>query len=423
MSTLASPKVCVAHLGARRYYALPRVIHEAGMLERFYTDIFVGNKSLARAPLRRVANATKIHALQRWLNRDHEQLPNARVTSYDLFGLQSTLRRRFLGSTSDRYARINAEFNRRILRSGLPDCDVVWGWNSASLELFRHAKQLGKLCVLDQNLPPNAIVAALLREEQARWPGWQPSLAASDKSALIARQSQEWELADCIVAPSDFVRAGLLEVGVDSNKLRIVPYPVDLQRFHPPAAKARLDNRPLRILFAGEVGLRKGVPYLLDAVARLGKQRVQVRLAGPVRIARDKLEPYRDVAEFLGALPNKALPELYHWADVFVFPTLCDAFALAHAEALASGVPVITTPNCGSIVREGLDGHIVPIRDADAIQHALERYLDQPELLQTQSQAALDVRDRLSIRQYGLAVVSLICELTAKRPLDEARLS
>jgi glycosyltransferase involved in cell wall biosynthesis len=61
------------------------------------------------------------------------------------------------------------------------------------------------------------------------------------------------------------------------------------------------------------------------------------------------------------------MPAYFQQADVFVFPSLYEGSALVIYEALASGLPVITTPNSGSVVRDGLEGYVVPIRDARAL--------------------------------------------------------
>ncbi|TFH47206.1 MAG: glycosyltransferase, partial [Lysobacterales bacterium] len=157
------------------------------------------------------------------------------------------------------------------------------------------------------------------------------------------------------------------------TKFRIVPSGINYQPNGDQVSRsARPENNKLRVLFAGEVGLRKGVPYLLDALHILGPDRVEARFAGTVAIAASKLEPYRDVATFLGPVPYSMMAALYRWADVFVLPSICEGSAVVTYEALAAGIPVICTPNTGSIVRHGVDGFIVPIRDAEAVANRLD---------------------------------------------------
>jgi len=79
-------------------------------------------------------------------------------------------------------------------------------------------------------------------------------------------------------------------------------------------------------------------------------------------------------------VPRIMLAEIYRWADVFVFPTLIEGMGLVVLEAMASGIPVIVTPNGpGDVVREGVDGYVVPIRDVDAIADRLDYLRANPE--------------------------------------------
>jgi glycosyltransferase involved in cell wall biosynthesis len=130
-------------------------------------------------------------------------------------------------------------------------------------------------------------------------------------------------------------------------------------------------------LFAGEVGLRKGAPYLLEALRRLGPDQVEARFAGTVALAPEKLAPYRDVATLLGPVPRVQMPALYRWADVLVMPSLSETGPVVVCEALAAGVYVITTPNARSVLPESSAyGEIVPIRSVGAIEQALRGRLD-----------------------------------------------
>ncbi|NJL52352.1 MAG: glycosyltransferase family 4 protein, partial [Hydrococcus sp. SU_1_0] len=86
--------------------------------------------------------------------------------------------------------------------------------------------------------------------------------------------------------------------------------------------------------------------------------------------------------ELVGQIPRSQIKEHFAWADVFLLPSICEGSAIATYEALACGLPVIATPNTGSIVRDGLDGYIIPIRDVDAIVDKLELLITQSELLE-----------------------------------------
>lgn len=398
------PRVVVAHLGAGLSYAIPAAFERSGKLERFYTDTYIGDKPWLRALLGNIPAALRTPDVRRWMGRQSPDLRSRSVTSFDLFGIAYKWRVKSAGDANARFqifAAAGAEFNQKIIRQGgWRTADVVWAFNSAALELFEAAKEHGILRILDQNLAPHRVEGRLLEEEIALWPRWQRERLPDRDNPLIHRQEREWRIADRIVAPSRFVLEGLKEVGVPAEKCAIIPYPIDLSRFLP-VKRPPLGGRKLRVLFVGTVELRKGVQYLLEALRDLSGRCVEARIVGPIRLQGEIVDRYSDVAEFSGAVPRMEMNRHFDWADVFVFPTLCEGCALVHLEALASGIPVVTTAHCGSVVRDGIDGEIVPIRSSEAIVRALEHYISDPSYLSAQQHAAESGRHRLGFERYA----------------------
>jgi glycosyltransferase involved in cell wall biosynthesis len=373
--------VAVAQLGARMHYAVPRIFHDAGLLERLYTDSYVGNKPWLERTLGRLPPRLRSGGVGRLMGRKEERIPPAKVTSFDAFGLQYARAQRRAKGTVE-LTRIYADFARRFcdrVVARRPEADAIWAFNGAGLELFRWAKMRGMRCLLEQTLAPRRVVRNLLAEERERWPGWEPGLPLpSGPDPLTEREEEEWALADRIVAGSPYVVDGIRRCRGPAHKCAVVPYGVDTERFAPPAPSAAPSPAGrLRVLFAGEVGLRKGAPYLLQALLQFGPDHVEARFAGRVALASEKLVPYRDVANFLGPVPRSGMPELYQWADVLVLPSVCEGSATVVYEALAAGVYVITTPNAGSVLSgASAFGEMVPIRNAEAIAGALRRCRD-----------------------------------------------
>jgi glycosyltransferase involved in cell wall biosynthesis len=89
--------------------------------------------------------------------------------------------------------------------------------------------------------------------------------------------------------------------------------------------------------------------------------------------------------------------EFYREADVFVLPTISDGFALTQLEAMAHGLPVITTPNCGEVVRDGVDGFLIPARDSAALAKALTTLAEDPERLEAMRDSALENLARFNL--------------------------
>jgi len=412
----ALPRVIVAMLGARRHYAVPRLLQEAGHLERFFTDGYIGNKLWLETMLN-IFPATKRPAvIQRLLGRKEDAIPAKKVTSFDWLGLWYARAQRSAtkaGSLEDIYDEGARRFAENIRKHGLGNGNVLWGCNDASLELFEYAKRSGIRCILDQISSPKPLEQELTEEEYARWHDWVPSgERCIRKSTLEAREREEWRLADTVIAGSPFLERGLIACGVPAHKIRVVPSGVDLRRFAPTARAAFDGARPLRVLFVGRVSIMKGVPYLLQALNKLGPKLVQARFVGGVHLNREKLSASSNVGNFTGHIPRDSLPEEYRWADVFCFPSITEGSADVTYEALASGLPVVTTPNSGSIVHNGVDGFIVPIRDPDALAEAIGRYALDPDLLAQHQAATLQRRERAGLDRYKADLVSVVRDIS-----------
>jgi glycosyltransferase involved in cell wall biosynthesis len=176
-----------------------------------------------------------------------------------------------------------------------------------------------------------------------------------------------------------------------------VPYGVDV-RFGIPERPSR--EGLLRVLTVGAVGLQKGAPDVLTA-ARQTKEVATFRMVGQVRVAPSAERDLRSHLELRGAVPRSDIGEHFAWADVFLLPSICEGSATVTYEALASGLPVICTRNTGSVVRDGVDGFIVPIRSPEAIAKRLEQLASDRQLLR---QLSLNARQRsaeFTLERYG----------------------
>ena len=154
-----------------------------------------------------------------------------------------------------------------------------------------------------------------------------------------------------------------------AERISLLPYGVDLERFRPRADPAR--DGPLRLLFVGQLSQRKGLSYLLEALRRLPPGSCRATLVGPLVAEPAALAPYAGLFEHRPAVPHHEVHGLFAAADLFVYPSLHEGSALAIYEALASGLPVVCTPASGSVVQEGVEGLLVPPADAEALAAAI----------------------------------------------------
>lgn len=411
-------KVDVAFLGARRGYNLPRLLFSAGLLGTFYTDIYLGNKPWLQSIMRRLPDRLLPAGLIRLRGRQTADLPPSTVVSFDTIGLRVAWRR--FRARSWKESQINRvmlgrEFCKRVASRGFNGSAAVYCFKGGGLEIFREAKRRGLLCFMEQNSAAERIMDRLLRQEAERWEGWEPGMKfdAGDPARfpMTQREEAEWALADVIFCPSEFVASGLQSLGVSPEKCRVVPYGIDLNRFRLAGGDGRAGNAKggaLNVLFVGHVSVRKGVPALLEGLRRLNSTHIRCRLVGSVNLDPRRLAQYTDLVEVMGAVPRAHIGEHYRWADVLVFPSACESFGLVTCEAFAAGVPVIATPNSGSIVTDGVDGFIVSVGDSASIAERLERLASDRELLRSMSARALERSREFDTSSYGRRLLQTI---------------
>ena len=146
-------------------------------------------------------------------------------------------------------------------------------------------------------------------------------------------------------------------------------------------------RRTLRVLFLGQVILRKGIQYLIEAAKLLKEESIHFDVVGPIGISEEAMKSAPPNMTFHGSVTRDRTQEFYERADIFVLPTLSDGFALTQLEAMAHGLPVIATQNCGEVVTDGVDGLIVPASDPNALAEAFQLIIQDPKKLKAMSQA------------------------------------
>jgi glycosyltransferase involved in cell wall biosynthesis len=402
------PMFLVAMMGARMHYAVPRILHAAEALAHFYTDICAA-RDWPRA-LRMIPPALLPSGLRRLAGRVPRDVPRNLITAFPRFGLEYQRRRASARTVSEMTALhlwAGETFNRLILGASPPKQAALYCFNTAGLDLLRAWRGNGWPTFLEQTIAPRRVEERILREEEAAFPGWQqPRQRDEFVGDCEAREAAEWQEADCILCGSEFVREGIRQCGGPAERCVVVPYGIELGAF---AAGARppFRDRPLRVLTVGQISLRKGAHYVLEAARRLLGWAV-FRMVGPMEFLPRRAEELRRHVEWAGIVPRPEIQRHYQWADVFLLPSLCEGSATVTYEALAAGLPVVTTPNTGSIVEDASSGFVIPARDVDAIVQALERLMNDAARLEAMSQAARRRAAEGSLEAYAKRLLAAL---------------
>jgi len=268
-------------------------------------------------------------------------------------------------------------------------------------------------------MDPSQVEIAIVREEEKRWPGWakRPLLVPEDYTAW---RKNEWALADAVMVNSQWTLDALVKLGVPAGKIHIVPLAYELSGPEEdlPSGPRKPDSEPLRVLFLGQAILRKGIPDLLAAAKLLRGDNVRIDIVGTIGIADEFVVTAPANVRFHGAVSRDRVREFYRRADVFVLPTVSDGFALTQLEAMSHGLPVITTPHCGRVVTDGVDGFVVPARDPSALARAIQTLVEDPERREAMSEAARHALGGFSLDALDKNLRTL--EATLRRRPDSA---
>ncbi|MEO4001502.1 glycosyltransferase family 4 protein [Mesorhizobium sp. CAU 1732] len=397
----------VSQLGARMHYAVPRIFNQAGRLERLYTDI-CGAKGWPRI-LELVPNAALPRPLRRLSGRIPHGIPPEKLTCFEGIGINATVKRMMV-PTRAQDTRVSLEaakqFSRAVIASGFGSATGFYGIAGECLDQLREARRRGLRTVVEQIVAPRSILDRLVTEEADKHRGWEPPVGDDPlASMLIENEHAEWASADVIVCPSQFVRDGVAAAGGPSERCVVVPYGVDARG---PSGGGRIRAPgPLRVLTVGALGLRKGTPYVAAAAETLG-DRAEFRMVGPIAISDGRRREIEAFVQLTGPVPRSEIAAHYAWADVFLLPSVCEGSATVVYEALAAGVPVVTTENAGSVVRHGIDGFIVPLGDVEAICDYLNDLAGDDALLHAMSAQALQQAARHTVAFYGERLLAAI---------------
>jgi glycosyltransferase involved in cell wall biosynthesis len=245
-------------------------------------------------------------------------------------------------------------------------------------------------------------------QEAARFPEWAPGSAGDPFASEFAqRERDEWAVADIVICPSEFVRETVIAAGGPGEKCVLVPYGIEIGRF---AAPARRRTGHLRVLTVGAVGLRKGSPYGVET-ARQMLGEADFRMVGALGSAPSAQISTPPNLTLCGSVPRAEIASQFAWADVFLLPSACEGSATVTYEALAAGLPVIATPNTGSVVEDGVSGYVVPLGDEAAIIAALRRLAADPDRLATMSSAACLRAADYDLAAYGRRLLAALAPL------------
>jgi len=246
---------------------------------------------------------------------------------------------------------------RKLKKVDLNKVEIVHSWDFLP-GVYKFVKSKNPKIKIIQDVAmafPN--VLENIKDKEEPWKGEKLKIPEYMKKAI--------RYIDVFVAPSEFVKESLINEGIGEKKIYVIPFGVDIERFKP--LKNKNYGGKFKVAFVGAVNHRKGIKYLVKAWKELNLRNAELNLYGRV---------YPDVRKYLKNAGVYNI-KIHGFVDIskelsknsiYVFPSLLEGSSKSTYEALACGLPVITTFNSGSVVNDGKEGFIIPVQDAEAIK-------------------------------------------------------
>lgn len=276
---------------------------------------------------------------------------------------------------------------------------VTWGLQAEPIIKCAHSK--GIKVILERGSSHVVYQRDILLEEAKLFGTSTAYLEKSFSPARMERELWEYREADLIVVPSTFVKRTFIEQGISENKLFVNNFGVDLNAFYP---KEKKDD-VFRIIYTGQLTLRKGVHYLLQAFDELKLAGAELWLVGKKS---DEIIPflkkYNTGVSCFAPVPQNQLAGFYNSCDVFVMCSIEEGLAMVQPQAMACGLPLICTTNTGGedLITDGEEGFVLSIRNVEKLKEKLSYMYHNRDICRVMGhKSRLKVQAGYSWEDYG----------------------
>lgn len=370
-------QIVISHSGKQHSYHVAKSLNDLGYLNQFYTSSYIKHDILQNYFLK--------NNNQFWIRRFLTGLAGKKVEANWRFEIPEHLGKIFKYNSKKIeelvYSR-DEKFDTyisSILSKTKPN--YFWGFQGSCLKSLKAVKKYGGIAICELATAHITFAKQILNEEKLLHPDWSDSISNVDfPKNYENRLVEEPNEADIVIAASAFTKLSLTESGISESKIHVLPLGADVEHIKY-FEKKRDKNKPLKLLYAGTVTQRKGIYYLLEAMKNFHKSEVELHVIGNIFGSGIAFEKYKNVYTYHGAVSQQKLFEMYHEFDALVLPTIFEGFALVIVEAMAAGLPVITTAHSigPELIIDDQNGYIVPIRNIDAIKESIEKIVNKTE--------------------------------------------
>ncbi|MBW1929141.1 MAG: glycosyltransferase family 4 protein [Deltaproteobacteria bacterium] len=305
------------------------------------------------------------------------------------------------------------ELHDRLVARMLPkladEIDIIHAWPLGALHTIKAAKRLGIPVALERCNAHTRFAYEVVQRECKRLGVPLPKdHEHAYNESILKREEQEYELADAILCPSDFVVKTFLDKGFPKDKLFRFFYGVDDKVFYPGFERKTINGRPLTMIFVGVCAVRKGLHFALEAWHRSPASR-----DGTFYIVGDFLPAYREKLSGLLDHPSvrvlghrNDVPELMRKSDIFVLPSIEEGFGLVCTEAMACGCVPLVSDACTDLCRHMENAMVHEVGDVGALSEHITRLYEDRDLLSNLREAGIQNISKINWDAAGRSLVT-----------------
>lgn len=409
-------KVLVVHPEQQHSYRLASSIAKCGCLDAYITTVYNKSGSMTKKIIPLLRGMSKEKAKQRRSN----EIPDEKVIIIgEFFGLLNLLSQHCFKSKRVKlfFSDINRfYFQWRVANIAIKrEVDVIIGYNTNVSIMYSILQKkaptiiritdmaaanplyMQKIYLKDMELSPK--VAKRLSEEVGYF----------FEKKIEKRTKMELSLSQYFFVPSSFVKDSLIYSGISSDRIKIVPYGVDISKFTTKVQYSIAD--PLKFIYVGGTKELKGIYYLLEAFEKIPKSKATLIVVGNANLGED-LQGYNNVT-YTGMVLHSDIPSILNNADVFIFPSLGDSFSLSAMEGAACGLPLLISTNTGmkDLLTTGVEGFIFEVQSVNDIVKNVQWFIDNPHYVEQMGKAARVMAEKNTWERYAVLIKDAISGL------------
>ena len=411
-------KIIVSHPHKQHSFQTAIAIKRRGMLHKYITTVYDSGNSLT-SNIKKMLNGS---ALKKAQGRRCSELQEVEVKQFYEFGrliFLATIRFPKLLNIAISWDHIISYFfGKKVAQYAInSEVDAVISYDRFSADCFNLLKndspQIKRIMDISivttaymKNTFENDMKCTGLRELKS-----ENAFLWNEK--VMGKYMQEIKSTDYFFAPSNVVKSSLIYCGVSEDRIKIIPYGVNVDKFS--FSMKTVSEGPLKLLFVGQVNFRKGIHHLINVLRRFNKDVIDLTIIGSY----DKTGYiYNEAVDminvhFEGFVTPELLSERYRDADVFILPSLGEGMALVGLEALSTGTPLICSDETGvnDVIVNGYNGFVYNSGDNYELENIINWFLNNRDKLPEMSIKARETAERYSWNKYYEKVGNAIDEI------------